>query len=373
MGRVMGQGQAFGIGHALDQIRAQARHGIGGHGRVRIGAVAGVEHARGRGREHGHEQHRHGRLVVGVAGQHPVGDGLGRVLAGDHLQVGAHGHVGRDMEHAFVLAGERGPAILGHGRAAGGQLAWAAVRAPAEQPGGFGQGAGHIVRQPGGQDAATDVRGQSAQFVGPSQVHPAQEPVDGRPQLGCFQKIAKGVGGDHEAFGHRHLGVPGRPGQMGGLAAGRVRRIGHGLQGHHKGWSHAAQGDVQGHLDVEIELFGVVGQIEMAGRLQAGQAHHHFGDRVAQLVGQMDDAGPVHHRLTVVDGLQGGDQFQADLVLAQQLPKGVVLFPQQHPRGKDLIGPAAQQLPGKHASSATGRRRPGPPRPCVRVRPCQWV
>ena len=348
MGRIVGQGQAFRAGRAFDQGPAQARHGVDGHGRFGIGAVAGVEHARGGGRHHGQHEHGHGRFLVGVAGEHPVGDGLGRVFAGQDPQVGGHGVFRFHAKQALVLAGKRGPAVLGHGRAAKGQQHGLASRAASQPPGRLGQGHGHFVRHPGGEQEFPGGGGGLGHLARPGQVHPAQDAVDGRAQFAGFKQIAEGPGGGHEALRGRNPGLGHGPGQVGGLAAGPGHVAGQLGQGQDKRRRHVAGRQVQGHLDVEIDLAGVLGQVEVSGRRQAGHALHELIHGSAQPPGQMDHPGPVHGRAAVMDVLQGGDEFQAGVVVAQKLPEGVVLLAQQHARGKDLIGPTAEKLLGKH-------------------------
>ncbi len=267
---------------AVHHLRGQAPHGVDAHGVVAgIEGIARVHDPAGAGVGKAHAAHAHGHVLVANAPAEPVGDGVGRMLAGHDFLVGVEQTRGRDVEQAAELPGEgRAGGVLAKGAAAHGDAEGSAVGPGRQAPVGLADGVGQGLRHGRGHDARLNVRADAEALgrrLGSAAVlgQGLQPGVDLGLQIAPGHEGLEARGRDDEAVRHGQAQARAHVGQVGHLAAGEVRRMAvHLIEAQNKGAvpARGAAGEDVVHPGLDVGQAGVKG-VEAAG-LQLREGAH---------------------------------------------------------------------------------------------------
>ena len=310
--------------HAVHRVGAEPPDGVDED--VLVGdvvGVAGVEHAAGPGVDHLQAGHGHGQILVDHALAAPVGDGAGRVEAGDDRFVGLGDLGPGHAEQGQVLAGKAEVAVLAHGAAAQGEQ-HRLVRAP--QGLGGGEDLGLQRRRHGpGLDQFDHLRAQAVEQVVLVDVDEVLLADDLVLQAVLVEKGVEPAGGDGEPGRHRDAQPVADLAQVGVLAAGPVGVLEREFAVGHDGAGRMVDLLLVDHLlDAAVDLLQGRVQLPILGPGHDVEALDHLEGVLERFVDLVVDGGEAEHLFALELLVQVGEHGQEFGVGDQQfLEQGV--------------------------------------------------
>ena len=277
----------------------------------------------------------------------PIVEGLGRILAGEHLLVGAENLLLPDMEHGAVLSGKGSRLVLAQGAAAHRNRHWppAARRKLGK---GFDYFSGKVHRNRSRLDQGRQPAGNRLQIVKGFDVQFGEKLVNSLSQAVFRQKMVECIHGNGKTIGYWQMQPGGQLGQRPGLVANLNGIRGNGVQGQEIGRGDAGRGWSEKSFYLGIKALKGNAQALMGAGSQTTERFDHLPHNPGQLVVAPNKPKELFMALAVINSLKFSQQFVGCPVVAQHFPEGFI-FPQRRPfwRRKPRL-PTPEQGAQKH-------------------------